>query len=120
MTMRKITITHRGQGYGYLLSIEGVGETILMGADDLLFFTKWGIEHRQELEQEAQEEVDEDARNLLSYEGSNTEDVMTWDILKQALDSGKRFKVDTKRGGRVFKDRNMYRHDLPNGGGSAA
>jgi hypothetical protein len=32
--MRTIEITHRQNGRGYLLLIEGVQETILMGADD--------------------------------------------------------------------------------------
>jgi hypothetical protein len=63
--MRNIKITHRGQGRGYLLMIEGVQETILVGADDLLVLTDWGIAHRQELEQEDKEQQDEIARRLL-------------------------------------------------------
>jgi hypothetical protein len=53
------------QGRGYLLVIEGVQETILMSADDLLYLTNWGMKHKQELEQESREESDEDARRLL-------------------------------------------------------
>ena len=66
--MRNINISHRGQGYGYILVIEGVQETILLGADDLLFFLNWCRDHQQELDQEAKEVQDRRAARLLKDE----------------------------------------------------
>ncbi len=66
--MQRITITHRTVGRGYTLVIEGVQESILMSADDLLFLANWGMQHRTELEQESKEEAEEDARRWVGDE----------------------------------------------------
>lgn len=63
--MREIQIRHRENGRGYLLIIEGVQETILMGADDFLFIERWCQTHYKDLEQESKNEHDENARRLL-------------------------------------------------------
>ena len=57
--MRTIEITHRQNGRGYLLLIEGVQETILMGADDLLSIARWCAAHSGELELESKNEHEE-------------------------------------------------------------
>lgn len=66
--MRNIEIRHRQNGRAYLLIVEGVQETILMGADDLLSIADWCIAHREELEQESKEQHGENARKLLEGE----------------------------------------------------
>lgn len=63
--MRDSSITHRQNGRGYLLVIEGVQETILMGADDLLSIVGWCEAHKGELERESKDEYEENARRLL-------------------------------------------------------
>ena len=66
--MQRITITHRTVGRGYTLVIQGVQESILMRAEDLLFLVNWGMQHRAELEQESKEEAEQDAREWVGDE----------------------------------------------------
>jgi len=63
--VRDIEIMHRQNGRGYLLLIEGVQETILMGADDLLRIARWCATYSGELELESKNEHEENARRLL-------------------------------------------------------
>ncbi len=66
--MPRITITHRTEGSGYTLVIQGVHESIPMSAEDLLFLVHWGMQHKAELEQESKEEAEQDARRWVGDE----------------------------------------------------